>query len=61
MTTKKEYQNCKHWLYRPCPERNNEFMRKSEPSTPPGPTLTSYDIEQINKLCEKCDKFEPNP
>jgi hypothetical protein len=60
MTTKKEYQNCKHWLYLPCPEKNNNFMMKTKPSTPPGSTLTEYDIEQINKLCKKCKKFEPN-
>jgi hypothetical protein len=57
MTTKREYHNCKHWLYLPCPEKNNEFMMKTKVSTPPGPTLTEYDIEQINKTMPKMQKI----
>ena len=60
MTIEKTYQNCRLWLYKPCPERNNNFMLKTQPSTPPGPILTTKDIEEINKLCKKCSKFEPN-
>jgi len=60
MTIKKEFQNCKHWLFPPCPERNNEFMMKTKVSELPGPLLTTYDIEQVNKLCQNCKKFEPN-
>ncbi len=60
MTTNREFKNCKHWLYPPCPEKNNEFMIKTKMSDPPGFTLTTYDIGQINKLCQQCKKFEPN-
>jgi len=35
-------------------------MLKTQLSTPPGPTLTTKDIEEINSLCKKCSKFEPN-
>ena len=57
MTNKRTYNNCKHWIYS-CPQANNEYMMKSKLGPPPGPTLTSYDIEKINELCAMCPKYE---
>jgi hypothetical protein len=57
---KKEYTKCKYWMLQSCPEKNNDYMIKTEPCIPPGPFITIYDIEEINMLCEKCSKFEPN-
>ena len=59
MTNKRTYNNCRHWIYS-CPQTNNEYMMKTQPwnGPPPGPTLTTYDIEKINELCAICPKYE---
>lgn len=58
MANERNYAECKTWFYKLCPERNNEFMSKTEISSPRGATLTSYDIEQIKKLCQNCSEYE---
>lgn len=53
------YVNCKYWIYS-CPQRGNEYMAKTEPREPPVQHLGSHDIDEINKLCAACPKFEIN-
>ena len=60
MTTERTADNCKHWLFHSCPEINNPVMGKFKfiQASVPGYYINGNDINDLNKLCEKCKKFE---
>ncbi len=52
--------DCKHWLFKSCPQYSNPIMRKFDIPQNPRPIMytDSKDQEAVEALCRKCDKFE---
>jgi len=63
MTKDKTYLNCRYFDTIKCPERKNEKMKQfiSETTFPQAssPIRLNFDnVDEINKLCFKCNVFE---
>ena len=62
MSQVKTYKNCKHFGYQSCPHKNEDIMKKATQDIPEyyggNYQILSYPTpEEINNICNKCDKF----